>query len=114
MNIPAQDFKVKVGEFWIDVIYKEASKVSGRANFGNYNHIKLQIVISRKWNKNKQQLENTLIHEIFHAIWQIFGVHAVSGGADDENAEETFVQRLTSGWQSFMVDNPKLFNEEKK
>jgi hypothetical protein len=114
MNIPAQDFKVKVGEFWIDVIYKETSKVSGRANFGHYNHINLRIVISRKYNKNQQQLENTLIHEIFHAIWEIFGVHDVSGYASDESAEETFVSRLTSGWQSFMVDNPQLFNEEKK
>jgi hypothetical protein len=109
MNIPAKDFKIKVGQYIIDVVYRNNTKLEGKENYGSFELKDLRIIISKKWNKNKQQLENTFLHESLHAIWEIFGVKDVGGTAGDAEAEEIFVERLTAGLQSFIVDNPKLF-----
>lgn len=109
MIIPAKDFKIKISPFVIDVVYLNTTKISGKDNFGTFDFKKLQITISKNYNKNPQQLENTLIHEVFHAIWEINGVKSVSGSPSDPEVEENFIERLTAGWQGFLVDNPKLF-----
>jgi uncharacterized alkaline shock family protein YloU len=109
MNIPTHNFKIKISPFVIDVVYQKLSKISGKDNYGSFDFRKLQIIISKKYNLNPQQLENSVIHEVLHAIWEINGVKDVSGDAHDAGVEEAFVERITAGLQSFIVDNPKLF-----
>ena len=47
------------------------------------------------------QQADTLIHEIFHAIW-------ATRGLPDQITEEECVTRLASGWATVMRDNPDL------
>ena len=49
------------------------------------------------------QQADTLIHEIFHAIW-------ATRGLPDQITEEECVTRLASGWATVMCDNPHLMN----
>jgi len=44
---------------------------------------------------------NTLIHELFHAIYWAYSIM-------DDDKEERTVEMLATGWQQVMVDNPKL------
>lgn len=48
-----------------------------------------------------ENVNSTLIHEIFHAIWNIFGLPPRPG-------EERAVTVLSNGWLTVLRDNPKL------
>jgi len=57
----------------------------------------IEVVIQQ----SSRQQADTLIHELFHAIWD-------TRGCPKEMQEEECVGRLASGWATIMRDNPEL------
>ena len=59
-----------------------------------------QLSIRLRTDVPPQQLANTFLHEVIHAIHYVFGI------GDDDN-EETFTNLTTNGLCAFWMDNPK-------
>ena len=61
-----------------------------------------QCVIVVKDNQHPIEEADTLLHEIFHAVWYCMSI--AMGNTD----EEQVVRRLSTGMMSVMMDNPQL------
>lgn len=113
MNIPATNFKIKINPYVVDVIYQNTVDVGDKKdNFGAYNFSKLKISISRKMNTSSQQLQNTLIHEVMHVMWDTAGLAQFNVDVSEQKAtlqEETIVERFANSWHAFINDNSFLF-----
>lgn len=81
------------------VIYEEPS-VLGTENLGLCNNQTCIIAIQDE--QHPVEEADTLLHEIFHAIWYCMSIS--DGGAQ----EEQVVRRLASGTLSVLMDNPQL------
>lgn len=115
MNIPDNNFIVRVGPFDCNVVYRsKATAIQTKDSYGTFDSVKMKITIDRKLNGHKDQLENTVIHEIFHALWYTNGLDAIAKNMFPEkisisDLEELFVERFATSFQQFMKDNPDLF-----
>ena len=58
-------------------------------------------IIHMRFDVPNYEILNTLIHEIYHAIFQVYVI-------DSEDAEERIVTTLTNGWIQVYRDNPEL------
>ena len=67
-------------------------------DYGECNHEEATITI-RKGLPDKLKYK-TLIHEIFHTIWEEYGLPTSN--------EESMVKRLENGFTSFCMNNPSL------
>lgn len=85
-----------------DIVVKNMSREIADAEgcFGIYTHGKQEIKID--FSVSNERVIDTLIHEINHAIWNIFGL-------DDEEDEEKSVNTLSLGLMQVFRDNPKLY-----
>lgn len=54
-----------------------------------------------KNSKNAVLCVDTLLHEIYHAIWWTYGVH-------DEDKQERIVSATSTAWTQVFRDNPTL------
>jgi len=81
------------------VIYEDDSLL-GTENLGLCNNSQCVIVV--KDGQHPVEEADTLLHEIFHAVWYCMSIS--SGGA----AEEEVVRRMASGMLSVIMDNPDL------
>lgn len=59
-----------------------------------------ELVISVDSTKPTEQIKNTLLHEILHAVWYVWGLNKPN--------EEAAVNALANGLQTVFRDNPKL------
>lgn len=81
------------------VIYEDDSLL-GTENLGLCNNSQCIIVV--KDGQHPVEEADTLLHEIFHAVWYCMSIS--SGGA----AEEEVVRRMASGMLGVIMDNPQL------
>jgi hypothetical protein len=58
-----------------------------------------QVITIPKGDKECQTLD-TVVHETFHAIYDVMQL-------TDEDKEEDYVSRMATGWVAVMRDNPK-------
>lgn len=72
----------------------------GLENLGTCNNQMCLIAI--KENQHPVEEADTLVHEIFHAVW--YCMHISGSGA----GEEEVVRRMASGFTSVLMDNPSL------
>ena len=72
----------------------------GIENLGTCNNQLCLIAI--KEDQHPVEEADTLIHEIYHAIW--YCMHIAGSGAN----EEEIVRRMASGFVSVLMDNPQL------
>ena len=107
MNLPKKDFKIKISPYVIDVIYVKKCETFNKEKFvyGSWNQEKLRINLSTRYNSNPQQLENTFLHEILHAMFNTSGLDLLG----KKSTEESACDRLAHSLQAFLHDNPKLF-----
>lgn len=61
-----------------------------------------RMLIAIKDSQHPVEEADTLIHEIYHAIWYCMHV------ADQGVGEEEIVRRLASGFTAVLMDNPQL------
>ena len=87
--------KVKVGGVTYKIKNKENPHSNGNVCYGTCDHQNL--VIEMNSNNNKQRYNQTLIHEIMHAVFY-------EAGLSMEN-EEDIVNRLSLVWYQVLTDN---------
>lgn len=96
LNLPKS---VRVGFFvyTIEAISAELADAKGLYGYAdnNTNEIKVSDGL------NDQQLLNTVLHEVLHAIHWIHGLH-------DDSTEEEFTNLSTNGLCAFFADNPEF------
>ena len=68
----------------------------GQKSYGTLN--KVLNVITINTNTNKEQIKETLLHEILHAIYYEFSLN-------DENKEEEIVTLMARGLRTICIDN---------
>lgn len=113
MTLPKKDFKIRVSPYTISVIYTK--KLSAGDNtrgaveaFGDWNFPKLQIRLSSSMNTSPHHLENTFLHELIHAMWDISGLSEFYDKGNKKVSEELLAERLSHSLQMFFQDNPTL------
>jgi len=82
------------------VVCYEEDALLGTENLGICNNHQCIIVI--KEGQHPVEEADTLLHEIFHAVWYCMSIS--EGGA----MEEQVVRRMASGMLSVIMDNPHL------
>ncbi len=108
MKLPKEDFTVKIGPFIYEVKYSadiaEEGQVFGSTHSNNQN-------IFLDPNKKPQKIEQTFIHELFHACMFVNGL-CYRFALDDKdrrpNEEET-IRELSMSFYQVIKDNPELF-----
>jgi hypothetical protein len=60
------------------------------------------MIIAIKDGQHPVEEADTLVHEIFHAVWYCMSIAMTGAG------EEEIVRRLSSGFTSVLMDNPQL------
>lgn len=92
---------VRVGPHDIAILPMDAT--DAKQNYGCYSSEEHCIRLRSKF-ANRRQWAETMLHEIEHAIWDVFGIHAKDG-------EERIVRKSAMGWAGVFRDNPTLIAE---
>jgi hypothetical protein len=79
----------------ISKVSAEKRKIQGEFSHNNYEIVYDESLVSI-------ELLNTILHEIFHAVFRVWDVKMKA------KEEELTVERLTNGLVSVLIDNPKL------
>jgi hypothetical protein len=87
--------KVKVGPFDLKIV-----NIDRTDDWGYYDPIKLEIGVQNNADRNVRA--ETLVHEILHVIWDVYGVKKGDG-------EERTVTALAIGISASIRDNPKFW-----
>lgn len=92
--------RLKIGPFTYRVeAVASGHELLGENNYGMTVFDKTIIFLDNKMGSD--QLLNTLIHEVSHAVHQAYGI---ADGSD----EETIATQSANGWMQVYLDNPKL------
>lgn len=97
MKIPK---KVKIGWKNYDVVKTKTRQVlaeDSRDLYGQIDYNDIVIYINNQYNGEQQKA--TLIHELIHGIFEMYGI----------TDNEEMVTTLGNGLYAMIVDNPKLF-----
>lgn len=100
LNIPG---KVRIGSMDYTVeLTKNVILVDHKECCGDVDLLKKVIRINVD-NQNKQEMEATLLHEIFH------GIVFERNFAYEKNNDETITEELARGFHQIIKDNPDIF-----
>lgn len=91
--------RVRVGCYWFKVEVGESDDHEAESSFGHMNPISQKIRL--RPGMTPQNLANTFIHEVLHAIYFYIGVSEMA-----EDQEEEFVTKGANGLCTFTQDNP--------
>jgi hypothetical protein len=102
---------VKVGPFVFNIVWNGAElrrldRIDGRDSFGMTLMDRHRIVIEDA--RPLSALQNTLLHEILHALVWTYDV-PMPYQDDEHKMEEAFVCRFDSPFLLLMKDNPEVF-----
>lgn len=95
MKLPNKK-KVNILGFKFELIF---SDTMSDTELGRCDYTDQKIYISTK--QGEDSLKDTLLHEIIHGITYLMGLK-------DEDTEESFVARISTGLRSVFNDNPWL------
>lgn len=94
--------KIKVSAFDFDILEWDRNDAASRNRFGEFcalsGVIRIDTAISDKY-----KILDTLMHEIYHAIWFSYGIY-------DDDKEERVVSALSTAMVQVLRDNPDLRN----
>lgn len=96
--------KIKVGPFEYAVELLHGGQANAENVFGKANHNQRKIILAD--DNSEQQQKNTLLHEVIHAVWRVWGMDF----QHEKDTEEQVVTVLANGLHTVMLDNPKLFS----
>ncbi|TSP13938.1 hypothetical protein [Cupriavidus campinensis] len=89
--------RVRIGAFWFDV--EVIPPYEGTGEFGHMNVGSQMIRVSP--DQRPENLANTFIHEVIHAI------HWANGLLDEKSDEEDYTIAAANGLCAFVQDNPE-------
>ena len=90
---------IRVGPFDFSVFWVDANNGVDKGEFGECDTTNLAIKIDKSVDRILQL--DTLLHEISHAIYWVYGL-------EDKDKEERIVQIMATGWTQVFRDNPIL------
>lgn len=110
MNIPQENFRVKVGPLYFSVIYSKEVATEGQL-FGCTNCNDQKIFLDPDRPRQKQL--NTFLHELFHACMFVSGMtyRFDTKDRDRQPTEEDVVRDLSMVFHQVLQDNPTIFQE---
>ena len=88
-----------VGMYTISIRERKFEWASERDIFGRFDPVSLSIDIANE-NLDETLILDTLIHEIMHAIFFVYGIQV--------DNEEGVVRPMATAWATVMVDNPDI------
>ncbi len=91
--------KIKVACFDIEIREWDTKTANMRRCYGEYSADELIIRIDVT--QKEQRVVETLIHEIIHAIYNLYNIN-------DDDKEERIVSAMSRGWLQVYRDNPDL------
>ena len=91
---------VKIGHLDYALLILRPKLATEGSRYGECSHLSQEIRIDHSHEPRK--VAQTLLHEITHAIWGMYGL-------EDEDKEERFVNVLANGWAQVWRDNPAVF-----
>jgi hypothetical protein len=97
---------IRVGPYDMRLLPLDASTADAAGVFGYFKR-KDQVIALDISHVSCAGLADTLIHEITHAIWWVYGL-------EDKDEEERTVATLSTGWTQVYRDNPSLLDWLKK
>lgn len=108
MNIPLENFSIKVGPFTYEVIYSDDVPNEGNA-FGCTHSDHQKIFIHTKYPRQKQV--QTFIHELLHAVTFVSGLvyRFDKKEVDAKPTEEDVVREMSIVLYQVLNDNPEIF-----
>jgi len=89
---------IRVGPFTVTV--KTLNGEEAEKSLGLFSQEKMTIWLHPKFESEQIEAE-TVIHEMMHAIYSVFGVH-------EKDRQERVVSQMSIGMASVIRDNPKL------
>ena len=100
---------VRVGYKDYDIVVLSGVETMQQGVFGDHNNAKGEIRICP--GLNAQEVANTLLHEILHAVWICFNIGCPLVGSKENQSisEERVVSGTANGLLSVIRDNPELF-----
>lgn len=111
MNLPKKNFSMKIGPFDWEVIYSSDVGREGDC-FGSTHTDEQKIFLDPKY--KGQKIDQTFIHEIFHACTFVSGLVYRLDDGKQHVEEEDVVRVLSMIYYQVMVDNPNIFSYERK
>jgi len=110
MQIPNNDFDVKVGPFTYRVVYNQ-SVSDESASWGSIHHHNLRIFINPEIALQRQL--QTFLHELIHAICSVSGLRG-RFNTDSPPDEEEVAHAISMLLYQVIQDNPTLFEGGKQ
>lgn len=101
MSLPSP---IRVGGFEYKV-YERDDFARSQGEFGQCDNDTSTILIAK--DLTKQMQVNTLIHELFHAIYYVYNI-------EEKDEEERIVNTFANGWHQVLSDSPALLNYLKR
>ena len=89
---------IRVGPF--DLAIKQLDGEDRDKCLGMFSETKQQILMRDNYPSEQQEAE-TLLHELLHAIWAVFG-------CKPKDSEERIVSQMSIGMATVISDNPDL------
>lgn len=100
------EMNVKVGYKEYKVV-EQVLQTATDVNYGMHDGSKSTIYINPEWCKKDCRHANTLIHELLHAIYDVYHIQ-------DTDDEERTVTTMANGLTQVLKDNPELFTVLRK
>lgn len=97
---------VKVGPVTYDVVDRVCHDDEGEELYGQCDNSSLEIVLNMRRLGHRDVVRVTLVHEITHAIFNVYGLDCYDVSDDKQN--ELFVELWATVWVIFQQDNPLL------
>lgn len=91
--------KIKIGAFTYKIEGWHPPAAQASNCYGQFSHH--EKVIRVDTSNDAQQIRETLLHEIFHAIYYVWGL-------DDKDEEERIVSQYGTAFTAVMADNPDI------
>lgn len=92
--------RVKIGGFDFAIVMWTHHQATGASRYGEFASVEQTIRFQRDM-PSKFKAVDTVMHEIGHAIYWVFGIF-------DDDKEERVVSTFSTGWLTVHRDNPWL------
>jgi hypothetical protein len=93
---------IRVGPYDMRLLPMDGSHADAAGVFGYFKR-RDQVIAIDVSHVSSAALADTLLHEITHAIWWVYGL-------EDKDEEERTVATLSTGWTQVYRDNPALLD----
>ncbi len=108
MTLPKENFKIKIGPFWYEIKYSHDIAAEGEVYGSTHNSDQ---VIFLDPDRPQQKIDQTFIHEVFHACNFVNGICYRFDEKEKNPSEEEVVRALSMSFYQVLLDNSFIFDK---